>query len=374
MQAFRTLGYACVVTRSELLGACRTGDGDLVRRESQSLEIPSTIRPSVPTSVAGTSFPQLPSAGSSTASGGNDWGIPVPTPGGTSCPLSGSFEAASWAFLLPDGTLLRGHRWFVKASPFVSASSWTSGNWACVAAHDVAWPGGASSIADVPVAGCARVSYPGSAGVLEQVVVYPNTESGTNGAATTAQVRRLNARIIAIRDAVDTYGIGVVALAALTAERLDGPPPGGRPSAGTHPLGAQHVSVCGATSQDANPTFDVYGSRWTHGSEHGSRWQLAVNAGYPCELARLIFLPFLTDVLSGPNAGSLPAERLHRYGWTCTPNASMLIAVCAFTATGGSLGDAIAKPVPAGIRIGVRAVYTTGATRETLSQAIEASL
>ena len=27
VQAFRTLGYACVVTRSELLGACRTGDG-----------------------------------------------------------------------------------------------------------------------------------------------------------------------------------------------------------------------------------------------------------------------------------------------------------------------------------------------------------
>jgi hypothetical protein len=403
VQAFRMLGDACVITRSQLLGACRSGNGGAGSARVAVFGDPQHNPAESPYVGARTSFPQLPSAGSSTSSGGDDFGIPVPTSTGTTCPVSGSLEGPTWAFRTGDGSLLRGNRWFVQASPFVSASScgslhdvwtrlaeaagdaradtnsfeassWMSGNWACTAAHDVAWPGGSGSIADVPVAGCARVTYPGSAGVLEQVVVYPNIESGTNGAATTAQLRTLTTRILAIRDAVNAYGIGVVALAAVTAERLDGPPPGGRPAAGTYPLSAQRVSACGATSANPNPAIDVYGSRWTHGSEHGSSWELAVNAGYPCELARLIFLPFLTDVLSGPNAGSLPAERLHRYGWTCTPNASTLIAVCAFTAAGGGLSDAIGKPVPDGIRIGVRAAYTAGVTRDTLSRAIQATL
>jgi hypothetical protein len=403
VQAFHTLGDACVLTRSQLFAACRTGNGGGGSVGIAVFGDPQHNLAERPYVGARTSFPALPSAGSSTSSSGDTVGIPIPTSGGTTCPLAESVEGPNWAFLLHDGALLRGNRWFVKASRFVNASScaslhdlwtsiadaagaarantnswnatsWISGGWACTAAHDMAWPGGGSSIADMPIAGCARVTYPGSAGVLEQVVVYPDPESGTNGAATVAQTRLLNARIIAIRNAVDSYGIGVVALSAVTAVRLDGPPPGGHPSTGTHPLSAEHVSACGATSHDPNPALDVYGSRWTHGSEHGSGWELSVNAGYPCELAHLLFLPFLADILSGPNAGSLPAGRLQRNGWTCMPNPSTLIAVCSFTATGGGLADAIGKPLPAGLRIGIRAAYSAGATRETLSRAIQATL
>jgi hypothetical protein len=53
------------------------------------------------------------------------------------------------------------------------------------------------------------------------------------------------------------------------------------------------VFVCGSTASEHDQAYRILGANWTHGGEHGSTWQVAVDGGYPCELARGLFLPWV---------------------------------------------------------------------------------
>jgi hypothetical protein len=405
-QAFRALGMACVITKSTLFGACRTGNGGPGTTGIAVIGDPtrnSAVRPYV---GGRTSFPALSSTTTPTTAATGDPGVPRLSPAAVTCTAPADTAAAGWAFRLPDGNLLSGNHWTVNTFAFFSdadcsairdlipeletaagnvtmdtssfeTKSWAHGSWACVAAHDVAYPGGRSSIVDVPVAGCARTIFlngtsnadgtPSLATTLEQVVVYPNVEVGTSG-TTTTEIRQLTTRVGAIRDSFEQYGISLVALNSATARRLSGPPPAGTAVAGSHAPTESGVQSCG-TAATAVPS-----ARWTHGSEHGTTWELAVNAGYPCELATAVFKTFVANLAASPD--TLTAAQLDRNGWTCSANQTTLIAICKFTPEiyTDRLRAALGETVPTGFRIGIRAAYSVGATRETLSRAIQATL
>ncbi len=400
-QAFRMLGYACVMTKSQLLAACRTGNGGPGSAGVAVIGDPTGNPAARPYTNGATSFPALPSgSGSGSGPGAEADGIPVPG-SGADCNLPVSGTAARWSFRLPTGTLMSGIKWTVASSPAGSeagcrafrdlwpelaaaagsatantdsfeAKSWIKGSWSCVASHDVAAPGGGSSISSVPTASCARIEFPGGGehGILEQVTVYPHVESATTP-ITSAETTALIRRIIDLRDGIARYGIHLATVRALTAERLSAPRPGGHRAAGTHPLSDNAVFVCGSTPSEHDPSYRILGAAWTHGSEHGSNWQVAVDSGYPCQLARGLFLPFLAGILSG--GSSPPAAQLNRYGWHCTLQRAALIGVCHLTARGNPLADAVGKPIPTNVTIGIRAAYVTGATRETLPNAVRAA-
>jgi hypothetical protein len=405
VQAFRLLGYACVLTKSTLLAACRTGDGGPGSAGVAVIGDPTTNPAARPYTGGRTSLPALPASGggggSSGGPGASADGIPMPWGGGTECHFTDVVDSAGWALVLPDGQLIRGTKWFVRGSEGGSevgcralkaqipdltaaagsaradrdsfeAKSWIDGSWSCVAGHDVAWPGGGSKIASMASAACARIQYPGGGShpILEQVAVMPEVEN-TTPATTVAERRGLYQQAIDLRDALVRYGIHAVTAAALTAVRLNHAPPGATTATGTHPLSANAVFTCGTTSSTRDPSYRVLGAAWRHGSERGSNWQVAVGGGYPCELARGLFLPWLADALSG---GSTPtASQLSRYGWHCTLQRATLIGVCHFTASGDPLRGAIGKPIPGNVTVGIRAAYTTGATRETLPNAVRAA-
>ncbi len=405
VQAFRLLGDACVLTKSALLAACRTGNGGPGSVGVAVIGDPAANPAARPYTGGRTSFPALPaSGGNGGGTGGGPGpsadGVPIPW-AGVDCTFPSSASSATWSLRLSDGNLVTGSKWFVRGSAGGSeagcralralwpdltatagknhaqsdsfeAKSWIDGSWSCIAAHDVAWPGGGASIASLATAACARVEYPGGGDhpILEQVEVMPNVES-TEPATTVAERAALIPQARDLRDALDRYGIHAATVAALTAERLDHVPPGASRATGTHPLSASAVFTCGSTASQHDPSYRVSGASWSHGSEHGSNWQVAVNGGYPCPLARGLFLPWLADALGGGTA--LSAAQLSRYGWHCTLQRAALIGVCNLTASGDPLRPAIGKPIPGNITVGIRAAYTTGATRATLPNAVRAA-
>ena len=303
--------------------------------------------------------------------------------------------------MLADGKLISGTKWWVRGAlggseaacralrdvwpdlaaaasagradhDSFTAKSWINGSWSCIASHDMAWPGGGASISSFPSAACARIQYPGGGDhpILEQVAVMPYVEQ-TDPVTSTAERVDLYAQATNLRDALERYGIHAATAAAVTAEHFNHVPPGATRSEGTHPLSANNVFTCGTTASEHDPAYRVAGANWTHGSEHGSTWQVAVGGGYPCELARGLFLPWLADALGGST--SLPAAQLSRYGWHCTLQRTTLIGVCNFTASGDPLRTAIGRPIPGNLTVGIRAAYVAGATRETLPNAVRAA-
>jgi uncharacterized protein (DUF736 family) len=401
-QALRLLGDACVLTKSALLAACRTENGGAGSVGIAVIGDPTRNPAARPYTNGRTSFPPLSgSSGSSGGPGPAAEGVPMPWSGGVDCRFPVTTRSAAWSFRLGDGTLLSGDTWTVRGAPGGSeascralraiwprlattlgsrhagsesfdAKSFTDGSFSCVASHDVAAPGGASFVSSPPVGACARVAFPGSGDypILEQVAVFPRVEDATTP-ITRGEQADLYERMGAVRHAIDRFGIHAATAAAAAAVRLTALPPAGRPSTVSRPWSSHGVSVCGATASEHDPAFRVLGSSWTHGSEHGSSWQVAVDGGYPCELARGLFLPWLAGALS--SAGSPPGAQLSRYGWHCTLQRAALIGVCHFIAHGNPLAGAIARPVPGNLTVGIRAAYTAGATRETLPNAVRAA-
>jgi hypothetical protein len=405
VQAFRLLGDACVLTKSTLLAACRTGDGGPGSAGVAVIGDPTANPAARPFTGGRTSLPALPSSGGGGGSGGGPGasadGIPVPWAGTVDCRIPSVVDSAGWALALPDGQLIRGTKWFVRDSGGATAAAcqalkaqwpdltaaagsaradhdsfetkaWIDGSWSCIVGHDVAWPGGGAKIASLTSGSCARIQYPGGGNhpILEQVSVMPGVEN-TTPATTVAERTALYAQARDLRDALDRYGVHAATAAALTAVRLNHVPPGATTATGTHPASANTVFTCGTTSSARDPSYRVLGAAWTHGSEHGSNWQVAVNGGYPCELARGLFLPWLADVLG--SGTPVPAAQLSRYGWHCALQRAPLMATCHFTASGDPLRNAIGKPIPGDMTVGIRAAYTTGATRETLPNAVRAA-
>jgi hypothetical protein len=404
-QAFRLLGYSCVITKSALLAGCRTGNGGAGSAGVAVVGDPTRNPAATPYANGRTSFPALPASGGGSGGGsgpgGSADGVPMPWGGGVDCNYPTIATSAGWALVLPDGNLIRGTKWWVRGSTGGSeagcralrsvwadltaaaganradhdsfeAKSWIDGSWSCVVSHDVAAPGGGSRISSLASGACARVQYPGGGDhpILEQVAVMPYVEETTPG-TTTAERVDLYEQARNLRNALDRYGVHAATAAATTAERLDGPPPGGRRAAGSHPLSDNGILVCGSTASEHDPAYRILGANWAHGSEHGSTWQVAVNGGYPCELARGLFLPWLADVLSGGSSPS--AAQLSRYGWHCALQRAALVATCHFTASGDPLRAGIGKPVPGNMTIGVRAAWVQGASRETLPNAVRAA-
>jgi hypothetical protein len=293
---------------------------------------PATNPAALPYTSGRTSFPALPASGGGGGSGGpaaSADGIPIPWDGGVDCHFPTITGAATWKFRLPDGKLISGTKWWVRGAPGGSeaacralrgvwpdlaaaasagradhesftAKSWIDGSWSCVASHDMAAPGGGASISSLPSAACARIQYPGGGThpILEQVAVMPYVEE-SNPSTTTAERIDLFQQELNLRNALDRYGIHTAAAAAVTAEHFNHVPPGATLSAGFHPLSANNVFTCGSTPSEHDPAYRIIGANWAHGSEHGSNWQVAVNGGYPCELARVLFLPWLADALGG---------------------------------------------------------------------------
>lgn len=400
-QAFRSNGYACVMTRSQFLAACRTGNGGPGTVGIAVIGDP-TRNPVARAYAAGrTTFPPLPSPTSAGGPGPTADGIPIPWDHGVDCHLSTVAAGPAWSFRLSDGKLIDGDTWTVRGargadevscqavrdlwprlaaaagsararSDAFSATSWRDGAWSCVASHDMSRPGGASSISSPPTAGCAKVNFPGGGdhGILEQVAVFPRVES-TRTPITVAEQAPLYERMRDVRNAIDRYGIHAVTVLAATAERLDAPPPDGQRSDGTAPWSSNGVIVCGTTYSEHFPSFRLIGSQWRHGSERGSNWQVGTSAGYPCDLAKTLFLPFLAERLEA--TGSVPGGQLNRYGWACSLDRPALIGVCRFTGSGDPLAAAVGRPLPTGMVVGVRAAFMTGATTETLRNAIDAA-
>ena len=403
VQAFRALGSACVLTKSTLIAACRTGNGGPGSVGVAVIGDPARNPAAAPYTGGRTSFPALPAAPGSSGPGpgASADGIPITWNAGVECRFPSNTDAATWSLVLPDGNRVTGTKWWVRGSTGASeaacralrdvwpqlaaqaskeransnsfeAKAWTNGSWSCIASHDVAWPGGGSNIASLSSAACARVAYPagGSHPILEQVGVMPYVEV-TTPATTIAERVDLYEQARNLRNALDRYGIHAATAAALTAVRLDHVPPNAAPASGAHPLSDSSVFTCGSTPSEHDPSYRVVGAAWSHGSEHGSNWQVAVNGGYPCELARGLFLPWLADALSGDSSPS--GSQLNRNGWHCTLQRTALIGTCHFTATGDPLRTGIGKPIPANMTVGIRAAYNVGATRETLPNAVRAA-
>ena len=403
VQAFRTLGYACVLTKSTLLAACRTGNGGAGSVGVAVIGDPAHNPAASPYTGGRTSLPALPATPgvSSGGPGASADGIPIPWDAGVDCHFPANATSATWSFRLSDGKLISGSKWWVRGAPGGSeascralrdvwpdltvaagarradsesftAKSWINGSWSCVASHDVAWPGGGASISSMPSAACARIQHPGGGDhpILEQVAVMPYVEQ-TDPPTSTAERVDLFAQARNLGDALDRYGIHAAATAAVTAEHFNHVPPSATRSEGTRPLSANGVFTCGSTASEHDPAYRVVGSNWTHGSEHGSTWQVAVGGGYPCELARGLFLPWLADALGGST--SLPAAQLSRYGWHCTLQRTTLIGVCNLTASGDPLRTGIGKPIPGNLTVGIRAAWIAGASREMLPNAVRAA-
>ncbi len=329
-------------------------------------------------------------------------GVPETWAAGHPC-ADMSYTGPEWAFLLPDGTLVTGTHWSVRAAdvpadadcnairgllpqlahasdrdsqPTVAGAdsisngrswAWSQGSWGCVSARDftVAPSSSAAAHGDIapgdhtvglPFAGCARSTFPNGeqaadgtpalAAAREQVIVYPNVEVGTSGVPS-SQTRALDNRVIALRDAFDSYGVNVVALAAITAQKLDQAPPSGVVIAPSTPPSAVRTNqACGGNYRGYWPATAVPSAPWTGGGGSGC---------YPCELAGPVFKIFLANLTA--SSASLSQAQLHRYGWTCISDHVHLIATCRFAPEiyADRLRDGVGHPVPSSFRVGVAA-------------------
>jgi hypothetical protein len=107
VQAFRLLGDACVLTKSTLFAACRTGNGGPGTVGVAVIGDPATNPAAQPYTSGRTSFPALPASGGGGGSGGpaaSADGIPIPWDGGVDCHFPTITGAATWKFRLPDGS------------------------------------------------------------------------------------------------------------------------------------------------------------------------------------------------------------------------------------------------------------------------------
>ena len=361
--------YGCIMIRSQLFASCRAGngghgtDGVIVlgnpERNPYSAAYRDGFNPSAQQQVADL-------AG-------------VPGPKGTS--ICKGFTGPRWAFKAADGHRVSGTSWTAYGDSFTDGCrsvaeprNWAAaaaseeamrssgflvrehgvGDWGCVAAHDYAWPGGAGSISGVPVAGCARVIYPFGLGTLsaqlEQVIVFPDM-SGAGPTALTGVTRAVQQQYIDTVAAASHHGITVVGVKAAAAKVVGG----SHPETNAHtPAG---VVQCGARR--------VGGGSWRHGSARGDSWLVAVRGGYPCELARTVFAPFLAYLTLSP---ATAAANLSRYGWSCSANRTAQTAGCSFSPPDSYLADALGRPVPAGMRVAISAGWSGG--RAALATAI----
>ena len=430
VQAYRSGAYGCVVDRTSLEAACYVGSGGpgavgvvVIGNPARNTLIPASIRIHLPLPrpIHATNPADDPQAG-----------VPEPWIGGRTCTGNSALTGPEWSFLLPDGTPVRGTRWTVQSfdffteadcsairdlwpaiarsvarsvqAPSTSATAmgndrswaWEHGSWGCVSARDysVAMASAYAATGDtspgdhtvgLPFAGCARSTFPngtrntdgtpGLAAALEQVVVYPNVEVGTTGVPS-VQTRPLQNRVIALRDALDQYGIGVVALAAITAEKFDRAPPAGTviPPTST-PSGSRVNRACGGNYRGYWPATAVPSAPWTNHGAEGTSWTLVAAGGYPCQLAEPIFKVFLANLTSSAAGASLSRAQLHRYGWDCSANRTDLITICKFSPEGflDVLRTGVGHPLPTSFRIGVAAPLPHTAI-DRLGTAINATL
>jgi hypothetical protein len=271
--------------------------------------------------------------------------------------------------------------------------AWQQGSWGCVSARDytVAPASAYAATGDIapgdhtvglPVAGCARSTFPNGArasdgspalsAALEQVVVYPNVETGTTGVPST-QARALTNRVSALGDALDQYGIGVVALAAMTAQKLDQAPPGGHVLAQANPPSAWPARQgCGGGPAGYWPATSTPSAPWSKNGASGTTWVLATAGGYPCQLAEPVFRVFLANLTS--SSSTLSTAQLHRYGWQCTPSRADLISICRFSPELylERLHDGVGRDAPNSFRVGVAALLP-GVQSNRLGTAIDAT-
>ncbi|HEY4348728.1 MAG TPA: hypothetical protein VGM80_14185 [Gaiellaceae bacterium] len=422
VQAFRSGAYGCVVTRTSLEAACYLGNGGpgavgviVIGNPVHNVLIPTRIRLRLP-------LLPLPLPHAANPADDPQAGVPIPWIGGQTCTGGSSLAGPEWSFLLPDGTSVRGTHWTVEsfdfftsgdcstmrdlwpaiahavdrsgqapstnASPLGNDRSWTwqQGGWGCVSARDytVAAGVGAAAHGDVspgdhtvglPFAGCARTTFPNGtrntdhtpalSSALEQIVVYPNIEVDTTGIPS-AQTRPLQNRVIALRDSLAQYGITVVALAAITAQKLDQAPPHGTVIPSANPP-SQWIArqACGGNYRGYWPSTSIASAPWTSGSSADSTWTLATAGGYPCELADPVFKVFLANLTSSSAGASLSAGQLHRHGWSCAPNRTTLITICRFAPELylDVLRAGVGHEVPGSFRIGIAAAIPPSTER-----------
>jgi hypothetical protein len=429
VQAFRSGAFACVVTRASLEAACYLGNGGpgavgviVIGNPARNSLIPASIRLHLPPVVLHVASPaDDPQAG-----------IPEPWIGGRTCSGNTALTGPEWSFLLPDGTPVRGTRWTVESfdfftdadcsairdlwpaiahsvdrsgqAPSTSATSvsngrswvWQHGSWGCVSARDFtvapasayaatgdATPG--DHTVGLPFAGCARSTFPNGtrntdhspalAAALEQVVVYPNVEVGTTGVPST-QIRALDNRVAALHDALSQYGVSVVALEAVTSQKLDQAPPRGTVIPSTSPpTGAAASQACGGNYRNHWPATPVPSAPWTSHGGSGTTWALATAGGYPCELADPVFKVFLANLTSSSAAAALSRAQLHRYGWECSANRTDLIATCRFSPESflDRLRTAVGRTVPSSFRIGIAASPVPGVANNRVATALNAT-
>ena len=410
VQAYSSGEYGCVVDRTSLEAACYLGGGGagavgviVIGNPTLNTLIPAAIRLHLPHTPL---HLHIPSAADDPQAG-----VPETWAAGHPC-ADMSYTGPQWAFLLPDGTLVTGTHWTVQAldvpadadcaairgllpelahasdrdsqAPVAGAASisngrswaWSQGSWGCVSARDftVAPSSSAAAHGDIapgdhtvglPFAGCARSTFPngeqsadgtpGLAAALEQVIVYPNAEVGTSGVPT-SQLRALDNRVVALRDSFESYGVNVVALAAITAQKFDQAPPSGAVIApATPPSQVRTNQACGGNYRGYWPATAVPSAPWTGGGASGSNWTLATAGGYPCELAEPIFKVFLANLTASSTA--LSDAQLHRYGWECLADRTHLIAVCNFAPEiyADRLRDGVGHAFPSSFRVGVAA-------------------